>query len=79
MRSIVCLFSCGGDRDKGKRSLMGQVASLKADFTFITSDNPRSEDLLKICSQIEKGFKNKNYLVVVDRYKAIGLAIKVFS
>jgi len=75
---IVCLFGCGGDRDKGKRSLMGQVASLKADFTFITSDNPRSEDLLKICSQIEKGFKNKNYLVVVDRYKAIGLAIKFF-
>jgi len=75
---IVCLFGCGGDRDKGKRSLMGRVASLKADFTFITSDNPRSEDSSKICSQIEKGFKNKNYLVVVDRYKAIGQAIKFF-
>ena len=75
---IICLFGCGGDRDKGKRRLMGRIASLKADFTFITSDNPRSEDPLAICSQIEKGFKKKNYLVVVDRGKAIEKGIKFF-
>jgi len=75
---IICLFGCGGDRDKGKRRLMGQIASLKADFTFITSDNPRSEDPSKICFQIERGFKKKNYLVVPDRYKAIEKAIKFF-
>ncbi|MCK4912262.1 MAG: UDP-N-acetylmuramoyl-L-alanyl-D-glutamate--2,6-diaminopimelate ligase [Candidatus Omnitrophica bacterium] len=77
-KKIICLFGCGGDRDKGKRRLMGQIASARADFTFITSDNPRSEDSLKICSQIEKGFKNKKYSVIVDRYKAIDEAIKFF-
>ncbi len=75
---IICLFGCGGDRDRGKRRLMGQIASSKADFTFITSDNPRSENPTKICSQIKKGFKKQNYLVVVDRYKAIREAIKFF-
>ena len=75
---IICLFGCGGDRDRGKRRLMGQIASLNADFTFITSDNPRSEDPSKICFQIKKGFNSKNYLVVVDRYKAINKAIKFF-
>lgn len=77
-KKIICLFGCGGDRDRGKRRIMGQIASLKADFTFITSDNPRSENPLTICSQIEKGFKKKNYLVVIDRYKAIKKAIKFF-
>ena len=75
---IICLFGCGGDRDRGKRRLMGRIASLKADFTFITSDNPRSEEPSAICSQIKKGFKKKNYLVVLDRYKAIKGAIKFF-
>ena len=75
---IICLFGCGGDRDRGKRRLMGQIASVKADFTFITSDNPRSEDPAKICYQIKKGFKKNNYLVVVDRYKAIKKGIKFF-
>ncbi len=75
---IICLFGCGGDRDRGKRRLMGQIASLKADFTFITSDNPRSEEPSAICSQIKKGFKKKNYSVVVDRYKAIKKGIKFF-
>jgi len=75
---IICLFGCGGDRDKGKRRIMGGIASSCADFTFITSDNPRSEDPLEICSQIEKGFKKNNYLVVVDRYKAINKAVKFF-
>ena len=75
---IICLFGCGGDRDRGKRQLMGKVASLKADFTFITSDNPRSENPLSICSQIKKGFKNNNYVVIVDRYKAIKKGMKLF-
>lgn len=77
-KKIICLFGCGGDRDKGKRRLMGQIASMKSDFTFITSDNPRSEEPLEICSQIEKGFKNKKYSVIVDRYKAIEEAVKFF-
>jgi len=75
---IICLFGCGGNRDRGKRRLMGQIAAAKADFTFITSDNPRSEDPSKICLQIKQGFKKKNYLVVIDRRKAIKEAIKFF-
>ncbi len=75
---IICVFGCGGDRDKGKRRAMGRIAAYEADFTFITSDNPRSEEPGKICSQVEKGFKKNNYLVIVDRRKAIREAIKVF-
>lgn len=75
---IFCVFGCGGDRDKGKRRAMGQIAACEADFSFITSDNPRNEEPGKICSQIEKGFKKNNYLIIVDRRKAIREAIKVF-
>ena len=77
-KKVICLFGCGGDRDKGKRRAMGRIAAKEADFTFITSDNPRSEDPGKICLQIEKGFKKNNYLIIVDRRKAIREAIKVF-
>lgn len=75
---IICLFGCGGDRDKGKRRLMGEVAASKAEYTFITSDNPRSEDPLKICRQISKGFKVDNYSIIVDRRKAIDKAMRLF-
>lgn len=73
---IVCVFGCGGDRDKGKRAMMGKIASLKADYTFITSDNPRSEDPLDICYQIKSGFENNSCLIVVDRREAILEGIK---
>ncbi|MBP7088281.1 MAG: UDP-N-acetylmuramoyl-L-alanyl-D-glutamate--2,6-diaminopimelate ligase [Candidatus Omnitrophica bacterium] len=75
---IICVFGCGGDRDRSKRSLMGKISSKYAYFTFITSDNPRSEDPVLISSQIESGFFNSNYAVVLDRKKAIFQAIKLF-
>lgn len=75
---IICVFGCGGDRDKGKRSTMGRVAANGADYTFITSDNPRSEEPRKICYQIKKGFKEGKYSIIVDRRKAIKEAIKTF-
>lgn len=75
---IICVFGCGGDRDRTKRSIMGKISSTYAYFTFITSDNPRSEDPVLISSQIESGFFNKNYAVVLDRRKAIFQAIKLF-
>jgi len=78
-KKIICVVGCGGDRDKGKRKLMGQVASRCADFTFITSDNPRHENPLKICGQIEKGFSKNNYSVVAERRKAIEGAIELFN
>ncbi|MDD5194352.1 MAG: UDP-N-acetylmuramoyl-L-alanyl-D-glutamate--2,6-diaminopimelate ligase [Candidatus Omnitrophica bacterium] len=74
---IICVFGCGGNRDKGKRAMMGAVSDKYAHFTFITSDNPRQENPADICSQIEEGFKNSRYAVIIDRKKAIKRAIKL--
>ncbi len=74
---IIVVFGCGGDRDKSKRPQMGRIVCNNADFGIITSDNPRSEDPLKICKQIEKGIKTRNYKVIVDRRKAIKEAVKM--
>lgn len=70
-KKIICVFGCGGDRDKGKRKTMGAIADRLADFSFITSDNPRSEDPWEICRHIEKGFLRKNYRIDINREKAI--------
>ncbi|MFN0065751.1 MAG: UDP-N-acetylmuramoyl-L-alanyl-D-glutamate--2,6-diaminopimelate ligase [Chlamydiales bacterium] len=72
---VLLVFGAGGDRDREKRAQMGRVASKWADFSFITSDNPRSEDPLSICKDIVAGFEGKNYLVEVDRRAAIEKAI----
>ena len=77
-RKIICLLGCGGNRDKGKRKIMGEVASLFADFSIITSDNPRNEDPLDICLQIESGFTTNNYKILLDREQAIEKALKMF-
>jgi UDP-N-acetylmuramyl-tripeptide synthetase len=75
---IITVFGCGGDRDKTKRAPMGEVAGKNSDLAIITSDNPRTEDPLKIISQIEVGIKDTNcpYLVVSDRREAIHTAIQ---
>jgi UDP-N-acetylmuramoyl-L-alanyl-D-glutamate--2,6-diaminopimelate ligase len=54
-RKIITVFGCGGDRDRGKRPLMGEAAALYSDLTIVTSDNPRSEDPAEIIREIEKG------------------------
>ncbi len=54
---LLVVFGCGGDRDKGKRAKMGQVAALGSDLAIVTSDNPRTEDPLAIISEIEKGLR----------------------
>ncbi len=54
-KKLICVFGCGGNRDKGKRSKMGGIASKFADFVVITSDNPRQEDPNEIIQDIEKG------------------------
>ena len=76
---VIAVFGCGGDRDSGKRPIMGEISGRIADFTFITSDNPRTEDPEKIVKQIEEGIKKTNgkYEVIVDRVEAIKEAIKM--
>lgn len=73
----ILLFGAGGDRDKSKRSLMGEVAGRYADFCILTSDNPRSEDSRVIISQIEEGIKKTNcpYVVIENRKEAIRYAL----
>jgi len=74
---VIVVFGCGGDRDKAKRPKMGKVAAELANFTIITSDNPRSEDPAVIAKEIEEGFKGTKarYAVVLDRFKAIEKAV----
>lgn len=74
---IIVVFGCGGNRDKGKRPLMGQIATEQADWVIITSDNPRDEDPLAIISDIERGIARSNYEIVPDRYSAIKRALHI--
>ena len=76
---VISVFGCGGDRDTSKRAIMGEISGRIADFTIITSDNPRTEDPQKIVDQIEEGIKKTKgkYIVVVDRVEAIREAIKM--
>lgn len=73
---LVCVFGCGGDRDKSKRAEMGRVACEFADYSYVTSDNPRSEDPQKIIDQIVEGFDDSNYEVILNRKEAIETALK---
>ena len=76
---VISVFGCGGDRDKAKRPIMGEISGRIADFTFITSDNPRTEEPEEIVREIEEGIKKTkgNYKVVVDRTEAIKEAINM--
>ena len=77
-RELVCVFGCGGDRDKGKRPEMGAVAGRLADCVVITSDNPRTEDPATIASEVVSGIQaspNRRWSVELDRAKAIRIAI----
>jgi UDP-N-acetylmuramoyl-L-alanyl-D-glutamate--2,6-diaminopimelate ligase len=75
---LITVFGCGGDRDRGKRPLMGEIAARMSDLVIATSDNPRSEDPLAILAEIEAGLRKgpSVYEMVVNRREAIELAIK---
>jgi UDP-N-acetylmuramoyl-L-alanyl-D-glutamate--2,6-diaminopimelate ligase len=76
---LLLTFGCGGNRDSGKRAKMGKVAAELADFTIITSDNPRKESAAAIAGQIEEGFRSlrsDNYRVEMDRKRAIDELIR---
>lgn len=76
---VISVFGCGGDRDKTKRPIMGEISGKIADFTFITTDNPRTESPEEIVKEIEDGIKKTKgkYKVVVDRKEAIKEAINM--
>ncbi|AZT90998.1 UDP-N-acetylmuramoyl-L-alanyl-D-glutamate--2,6-diaminopimelate ligase [Caldicellulosiruptor changbaiensis] len=74
----VLLFGCGGDRDRTKRPIMGEIAGKMADFVIVTSDNPRTEDPIRIIDDILVGLQktNADYVIIPDRYEAIKYAIQ---
>ncbi|MNH72128.1 UDP-N-acetylmuramoyl-L-alanyl-D-glutamate--L-lysine ligase [compost metagenome] len=81
---VICVFGCGGDRDKTKRPIMGQIAAKYSEYVFVTSDNPRTENPEAILSDIEQGLTDHGvtrdrYELVVDRKEAIEKAIEMAS
>lgn len=77
-KRIISVFGAGGDRDSGKRPLMGQVAEKYSDIIIITNDNPRNEDPERIVQDIIKGIDNKSKIIkILDRKEAIRKAIEI--
>ena len=76
---VISVFGCGGDRDSNKRPIMGEISGRIADYTIITSDNPRTENPDSIVAEIEVGIKKTKgqYTCIVDRKEAIKVAIEM--
>jgi len=76
-KKMILVFGCGGNRDKDKRPLMGKVASKLADYSFISSDNPRNEKPETILLDIAKGFSGSSYEKIENRSEAIKKALEM--
>jgi len=79
-KRIILVFGCGGDRDRGKRAPMGEIAGRRADIAIATSDNPRSEDPEAILREVEEGLARSGatkYLKIVERRDAIRAAVEL--
>lgn len=78
-KRIITVFGCGGDRDRAKRPIMGEIAGRLSDYCIITSDNPRSENPIDIINEIENGLKltGCKYEKIEDRKKAIYKALEI--
>jgi UDP-N-acetylmuramoyl-L-alanyl-D-glutamate--2,6-diaminopimelate ligase len=74
---IILVFGCGGDRDRTKRPKMAQAACKYANYSIVTSDNPRSEDPQAIIDEVISGFNKDNYEICVDRRQAIERALRL--
>ncbi len=77
-KRLICLFGCGGDRDRTKRPIMGAIAAKLSDFVIVTSDNPRSEEPEQIIKDITQGMKDTKtpYVVIPKRDEAIKYAVQ---
>jgi UDP-N-acetylmuramoyl-L-alanyl-D-glutamate--2,6-diaminopimelate ligase len=75
--NLITVFGCGGDRDTAKRPLMAAAAEEFSDWCILTSDNPRSEDPLRILADIRKGLRGKRYEEIPDRAEAINRAVQL--
>ncbi|TGN08348.1 UDP-N-acetylmuramoyl-L-alanyl-D-glutamate--2,6-diaminopimelate ligase [Leptospira ilyithenensis] len=80
-KQLICLFGCGGDRDRTKRPMMARIAEEYSDFVILTSDNPRTEDPKSILGEVESGFSRgfRRYETVVDRRSAIEQGISMLE
>ncbi|MCP4724794.1 MAG: UDP-N-acetylmuramoyl-L-alanyl-D-glutamate--2,6-diaminopimelate ligase, partial [bacterium] len=75
---LIVVFGCGGDRDRGKRPMMGRIAELGSDIPILTSDNPRTEDPEKIIMDVLEGIENRGSVEYhIDRTKAIHTALDI--
>jgi UDP-N-acetylmuramoyl-L-alanyl-D-glutamate--2,6-diaminopimelate ligase len=76
---VICVFGCGGDRDRAKRPIMGEIAGRFSEFAIITSDNPRTEDPMAIIDSIEEGMKRSGtrYTIIENRKEAIRYALSM--
>lgn len=76
-KRLICVFGCGGNRDRVKRPVMGRISGKEADFTVLTSDNPRYEEPMDILWDIERGIKEEteNYVIVQERAEGIKYAL----
>lgn len=74
---LLVVFGCGGDRDRGKRPLMGRAVAADADLGLVTTDNPRSEDPADICAEIVAGLDSDSFEIVLDRTEAIERALSL--
>ncbi|HSG81252.1 MAG TPA: cyanophycin synthetase, partial [Gemmatimonadota bacterium] len=74
---LIVVFGCGGDRDPGKRPLMGRAAAAAADYSVVTSDNPRSEPPEAVIADILPGLGGAAHEVIVDRRAAIARALEL--
>jgi UDP-N-acetylmuramoyl-L-alanyl-D-glutamate--2,6-diaminopimelate ligase len=78
-KKLIVIFGAGGDRDRGKRPLMGAIAEQGADFAIVTSDNPRTEEPASILEDIERGMRQTNHELIEDRHDAIVRALGMAS
>ncbi|MFD0588064.1 UDP-N-acetylmuramoyl-L-alanyl-D-glutamate--2,6-diaminopimelate ligase [Paenibacillus sp. GCM10027627] len=83
-RKVICVFGCGGDRDRSKRPLMGRIAAKHSDYVIVTSDNPRSESPERIIEDIavgvvEAGINSSDFQMIPDRRAAIEKAVEMAS